>query len=489
MSSGISKLMTAEEKATKADIIDLLGEQGYPTYAKLFSKFALHLTADESVIGYMIPNKGIIVINRFLLLNQVSTIIRHEILHQYLDHGNREVAKLGEVRNMSLHELSNIAADYEISNRGYTDNDKRISRRIRLNGQILQGLVTEDEHPDWVDMTYEEMLDELMKEESKDQSKMKQTIQIGSQGDQAKQQAEAAQRAAQIAKENAESEEEAEAAEKAQELADEVIDELEDASGIGSEESDDNSSKGGKTSPDKGVFSDYELTPQDLREIEEAIAEIKTLLGDSGTASRIDRENANAIQKDLDVRKAREAERYKRNPLNQFLASLNGFIEKQVDYGRDKTWKKLNPTYSGRGIIRQGRSSSAMSKVPLVQVYYDRSGSWDTKEKQEIGKRGIDTLNKYVSEGLLKVEKYYFNTELHTEDPGGGGTAGQPILDHIATTKPDNVIIITDADIHDCTTTLQVPGAVWFLFVNGVSDNLKSHLSGRRLTRSFEISV
>ena len=71
----------------------------------------------------------------------------------------------------------------------------------------------------------------------------------------------------------------------------------------------------------------------------------------------------------------------------------------------------------------------------------------------------------------------------------GGGTSGTPILENIRETKPDNVIIITDNDISDCTESVTVPGAVWFLFVDGVSYNLKEHLSGKRLTKSFEIGT
>ena len=69
---------------------------------------------------------------------------------------------------MTNHDLSNIAADFEISNRGYTDADKRNVRKIKLGDQILRGLVTEDEYPDWEDKTYEEMYDELTKEYQKD---------------------------------------------------------------------------------------------------------------------------------------------------------------------------------------------------------------------------------------------------------------------------------------------------------------------------------
>ena len=188
MPNVMSKIMTLEAQATKAEVMDRLGEQGYPTYAHLLDKFALHLTEDPEVIAYMVPDKGIIVLNRFLSLNQVSTIVRHEILHQYLEHGKRELAELGlkdiqELQDASIHELSNIAADYEISNKGYTERDKRIARAIRLNGQTLKGLVTEDDHEDWLDLSYEEMFKKLREERKQNGSESnqaKQQDQIGS---------------------------------------------------------------------------------------------------------------------------------------------------------------------------------------------------------------------------------------------------------------------------------------------------------------------
>ena len=511
MPNVMSKIMTLEEQATKEDIMERLGEQGYPTYAHLFDKFALHLTADPNVIGYMVPDKGIIVLNRYLSLNQVSTIVRHEILHQYLEHGRRELSKLGvnsfdEINDASLHELSNIAADFEISNKGYTDKDKRIARAIRLNGEVLKGLVTEDEHKDWIDLTYEEMFDKLIEERKKNGSESnqaKQQAKIGSQGDEEMQKAEAAERAAQIAKEQAEeainsasspqekqdAQKQANDAKEAENKAKQIQDKLSSASGQESDSDEKRDSSKG-TGRD-GAFSDYTLTPQDLEDIKNAISEIKDLLKNKQVGDKVKKDNENAKRKEVADRKEKAEKEYRNNPLTKFVSSLNGFIEKEVEYIRDKTWKKINPTYASSGIMRQGVASSVMRTVPLVQVYYDRSGSWDgDAKKEEVGKRGIDSLNKYVKEGLLKVEKYYFDTKISTSsDNMGGGTLGTPILNNIKNTKPDNVIIITDSDIADCNEDIQVPGAVWFLFVNGVSDNLKNHLHGKRLTKSFEIDM
>ena len=160
--------VTREEYLGKKQIMDRLSREGYPTYASLLDLFDLNLTNDPQVVGYMIPDRGVIVVNRNLDIEQVSTIVRHEILHEYLAHQLRMQRHLGkdvyDNRDATIHELINIAGDYEISNRGYTDKDKDIVRAIKLNGETLRGLVTEDDHPDWVDLTIEEMFDKLYQE-------------------------------------------------------------------------------------------------------------------------------------------------------------------------------------------------------------------------------------------------------------------------------------------------------------------------------------
>lgn len=192
--------MTREEKFAKQLIMTLLSEQGYPTYAKLLNEFDLNLTENPAVVAFMEPAKGRIVVNRGLEETQVSVIIRHEILHSYLKHELRLLQKLARDRNIDYDSLTdieldelntelknilysnddfNIAADYEISNLGYTDADKDAVRQINLNGQILSGLVTEDEHPDWVDYSVEDMYQELQQIRKKEQNNIDDSVHFG----------------------------------------------------------------------------------------------------------------------------------------------------------------------------------------------------------------------------------------------------------------------------------------------------------------------
>ena len=178
--------MTRREEIAKEQIFLILNQQGYRTYASLFNLFDLFLTKDPNVAAYMIPSQAKIVINDGLDIAQVSTIVRHEILHEYLTHEMRLLKHLAQEHGLNYDQLTdmnledikselysndtfNIAADYEISNRGYTEDDKSIVRALKINDQVVRGLVTEDDHPDWTNLSVEDMFDKLRQEQKKDQ--------------------------------------------------------------------------------------------------------------------------------------------------------------------------------------------------------------------------------------------------------------------------------------------------------------------------------
>ena len=105
--------------------------------------------------------------------DQLSVILRHELIHALLRHQVRMLEKLKQAhgdeladalnKDASLHELENIIADWEISDRGYDRNDANIMKRLLLNGKEIEALVVAIDHPDWVSMSLEEMYDELVK--------------------------------------------------------------------------------------------------------------------------------------------------------------------------------------------------------------------------------------------------------------------------------------------------------------------------------------
>lgn len=178
--------MTERERLGRDVVINSLRKHGYVTYGNLLKDFHLNFTHDPNVLGYMEPKTGRIVVNSSLDLDQVEVIIRHEILHFYLKHSERMLKKLAQLKglnpnnidDMSVKELekeiygdpdqtANWAADFDISNQGYTDKDKQIIR-------TLHGLVTEDHHSDWTELSMEEMYEKLL-----DERKNKQKIVYG----------------------------------------------------------------------------------------------------------------------------------------------------------------------------------------------------------------------------------------------------------------------------------------------------------------------
>lgn len=62
--------------------------------------------------------------------------------------------------------------DDEISNKKYTDEDKKTVRNMWLNGRIIGGLVTEDHREDWQNLSVEEMYDRVTEEIDQMQQKL-----------------------------------------------------------------------------------------------------------------------------------------------------------------------------------------------------------------------------------------------------------------------------------------------------------------------------
>lgn len=567
--------MTKRERLGKQEIYKKMASTGYPTYANLFSLFDLHLTQDPGVVAYMVPEKAEITINENLDIEQASTVVRHEILHEFLDHMKRYKRIPNRVQGKDP--FFNVAADYEISNLGYTDEDKENARAIRIGGKSLQGLVTDYDHPDWVDKSFEEMY-ELLRKESPESMK---DPHIGNRGSEQIQKAEEAKRRAEAIKERAEQQEQSaqqeidqnggpgsmgdnsdssgqgdgqsqssdsgqssssgddsssggdsgspggddspggdssgsgkkkgrnhyddeayknmtpeekkkerarrrkEAAKKIKEEADKLIDDLNevlDKDGNGQNDQDDKAT-GSSGSGDAPVFD----TPEEQKEIEERIKGIKKILGNLEDQQNALMESKAAILKEKAVKDSEVAKKYRDSPLTKFTESLTKFIRDELARGRQDSWSHINKKYVYSGLLRPGSTWQGKNKVPLINVYFDRSGSWTT-EKTEKGAQAIATLNRYVTRGEIKLKLYYFNTIVMDTDPGGhGGTDGQPIMDHIQQTKPNNVIILTDSDISDIRTDVSVPGAVWMLFYGGRSKNLMEHLHGKKLTKYFDI--
>ena len=185
-SSEISKhFMTDRERRTKKALCQLLVDRGHRKYAERFWKldfnivdskkhpdFTAAISFDEAVVyisdGFLGSGQGI--------FNQLDVLLRHELAHNLMMHQIRLMYVFKKIHaddpdeayehirySSSLHTILNWIEDFEISNKRYTAEDKKIVRNMQLNGQVIGGLVTED-HRAWDSMSLEAMYDEISKE-------------------------------------------------------------------------------------------------------------------------------------------------------------------------------------------------------------------------------------------------------------------------------------------------------------------------------------
>ena len=185
-SSDIARhFMTDRERKLKKALCQLLIDKGHRKYAERFWKldfniidskkypdFTAAISFDDATVfisdGFLGSGQGI--------FNQLDVLLRHELAHNLMMHQIRLMYVFKKLHasdpdnayehirySASLHEILNIIEDFEISNKRYSSEDKKIVRNMQLNGQVIGGLVTED-HRGWEKLSLEAMYDELSKE-------------------------------------------------------------------------------------------------------------------------------------------------------------------------------------------------------------------------------------------------------------------------------------------------------------------------------------
>lgn len=190
-SSDIAKHpITEREREVKNALVQLLVNKNHRKYAERFYRhydfnivdstkhpeFTAAISPDEATIyisdGFLGNGEGI--------FNQLDVLLRHELAHELMKHQVRMIAEYKEQHknsadpdkiakrlsfSVSLHRMMNIIEDFEISNKRYSEEDKRIVKNMMLNGKIIGGLVTE-EHREWKHLSLEAMFRELKQEVS-----------------------------------------------------------------------------------------------------------------------------------------------------------------------------------------------------------------------------------------------------------------------------------------------------------------------------------
>lgn len=518
--------MTLEEYKAKIAIANILRKQGYSRYARIFNLFDFNFTDDPKVIAYMEIGKARIVVNRQIDdEDTISLLVRHEILHEYLDHMLRMERHLGkevwDKRSKPMHYASNVAGDYEISNRGYTSKDKIIAKHIKLNGEELQGLVTEIDHPEWVNFTLEEIYDELEKEmknnpplppppggngsgdgptsdeptvdgptgngptgdkptgdkpgigssNGKQNGQPKKSIvRPGDKGDQKIQELEEINRQANKISDDLKKDK----SDDANQLKDELDDIKDDAENLTDEINDNGLNKS----------------------LEQRVEEIKELFSNAQERADLFKEVGNIIaddrMKEMSKKQAREIAKYKKNGAIAFELSLNDFLSKELTRGSVTTWTAPSKKYDGSGIFHPGKKHLDSKEIPSFNVYFDQSASWSDEDVTR-GDSMMSQLYRYQRQNRIKVNLYYFSNSVcntASEARSQGGTNGVSVAQHILKTQPDNVIIMTDSDTsYQSIPDAVVPGGVWLLFKDGRrSQAMIDHIHGTKVSRFFDFT-
>lgn len=184
MTNNLTEKMNARDKLVKEQLIEHLINNGYGTYARRLKEFEVFVADLFNGVpintAAMFPETGEVVINPgFFDLpdedqawDQLSVLIRHEMLHFLLVHEKRLVDHMkatdpdfeNNYKKASIHQIANYAMDWELSELGYDDHDKEVVRVMTLNGEVIGGLILSDDHPEWLHKPMEELF-ELVKRE------------------------------------------------------------------------------------------------------------------------------------------------------------------------------------------------------------------------------------------------------------------------------------------------------------------------------------
>ena len=271
---------------------------------------------------------------------------------------------------------------------------------------------------------------------------------------------------------------------------------------------DDEESKRIEDEENKAREAEEDEEEETEEEVKARIDRIKDLLNDEETMEKANDEAERQVfksrQRKTDAERKKQLKQYRdSHGIEGFIVSINDFIKNEVKDSKIRSYKKMNKTYNtnaGSSIIRQGRMKKKNDKIPMINVYYDQSGSWGPSWV-EMGNAAIATLNKYVEKKQLIIDVYYFADRISATDNseeaiGRGTSAGDKIVAHINETRPDNVVIMTDSDIDHYVDyrdqilgSATVPGGVWYLWKNGEkSRHLFSAVKGRKLTKEFNVT-
>lgn len=239
----------------------------------------------------------------------------------------------------------------------------------------------------------------------------------------------------------------------------------------------------------------------DAKDKKDRQTKIQKLANDPIANRELQQEDNIELQKDFQKQKAREKELNKYNQyrtIEQFKINFFRSIKNQVEQVEDEeeTYSKINAPMEDAGIIRPGeRLDTKLGDIPSVDLFFDRSGSWDNAEAIRIGNEAVATIKEFADKGEIKLNVYYFQSRntgavlSTTELSAGGGThCWNAIIQQIKHDNAKNVVLMTDTDMEDQAAShgiCKIDGEVWFIWrlpYQGTTGGIQipRHLIGKR---------
>ena len=259
-------------------------------------------------------------------------------------------------------------------------------------------------------------------------------------------------------------------------------------------------------------LTDDELEIDSEEEHAAKVQRLADVLNDDDILDTLEREDEDAIDAERAQELARQQnlERIKRAQSNSwrggnsnkypgfedFLNSLYKAIALQVQMAdtEEDSWTAINQRYYNSGVLKQGtkRNDVLSDKVPIIDFYFDVSGSWGDADIA-MGKKAVKALSLLEAKKKIKLNVFYWSSRgVSTEYDavkGGCTYAWGRILDTIKTTRASNVVIMTDGDMNGQAGDygeVSVKGCVWYLWKNGITaDKITKDLTGKHKTLQF----
>lgn len=186
-SSDITRhFMTDRERKVKKALCQLLIKRGHRKYAERFWKFDFNIIDSKKhpdfTAAISFDEATVFISDGFLgtseaIFNQLDVLLRHELAHNLMMHQIRLMHIFKRLHkndpdeayehirySASLQQILNIIEDFEISNKRYTEADKKIVKAMVLNGRVIGGLITEKHRSNWASLPLEAMYNELSNE-------------------------------------------------------------------------------------------------------------------------------------------------------------------------------------------------------------------------------------------------------------------------------------------------------------------------------------